>query len=64
MTLEQLHDHMLVALETAREALDNARGNINQERGFADELEKELASALDAVTAAAQRLAQCGDDQP
>jgi hypothetical protein len=37
---------LLVALKAALSALDGARGNINPERGFADEVEGEIAAAM------------------
>lgn len=51
-TLLEERDKLRGALEKAREALDNAQGNINPERSFADELEAEVSSALETATAA------------
>lgn len=36
----------------AREVLDNVRGNINPERGYADELEADVVKAIAAIDAA------------
>lgn len=40
-------DELLAVLGEALEALDSARGNINPERGYADELEAEISAAID-----------------
>jgi hypothetical protein len=40
------------ALKKAHEALDGAKGNINPERGFCDETEAEIRSAMDAAETA------------
>jgi hypothetical protein len=48
------HDHpLMAALEQAREALESAQGNINPERGYADEVEEEITAALAAARDAA-----------
>jgi hypothetical protein len=43
---------LLAALEIARDALENVKGDINPERGYADELEADVAVAFDAASAA------------
>lgn len=45
-------DALLAALKIALEALEGAQGNINPERGFADEVEAEVSGAMDAARAA------------
>lgn len=51
---------LLAALELARDALDNVQGDINPERGYADELEVDVSSALDQARAAIARLSSGG----
>ncbi|MCY1289752.1 hypothetical protein D9M69_397000 [compost metagenome] len=54
------------ALRLALDALENAEGNINPERGFADELECEISRAVDAVRVAlaqpSPKCATCDDN--
>jgi hypothetical protein len=45
-------DELLAALETALAALEGAEGDINPERGYADELEEEVSTAVGTVRAA------------
>lgn len=45
-------DQLLAALESALSALDGAQGNINPERGFADEVEQEVTVAISKAKAA------------
>ena len=54
-------DAILATLEKAREALDDTRGNINPERGYADELEGDVVSALESVESLISRckLSEC-----
>lgn len=44
------------ALEVALEALEGAEGDINPERGYADDLEAEVATAIEQVKAALAKL--------
>lgn len=54
-------DSIRKALEVALEALESAKGNINPERGFSDEVEAELAAAIEQAQAALAKLpaAEC-----
>ena len=45
-------DKLLKALEAARSTLDDVQGNINPERGYADELETDVSRALGIALAA------------
>lgn len=45
-------DLLLAALEEARDTLDNVQGDINPERGYADELEDEVSVAYGTASAA------------
>lgn len=45
-------DALLAALEIAQDTLDNVQGDINPERGYADELEAEVSLALGTARAA------------
>ena len=49
------------ALEVALEALEGAKGNINPERGYADEVEAEVAAAIEQAQSALANLpaAEC-----
>lgn len=49
---ERQRDQLLAALEIARETLDDVQGDINPERGYADELEADVSLALGTATAA------------
>jgi len=42
--------HLIAAAPVLLEALENCIGNINQERGFADELEAEIRTAIAKAT--------------
>lgn len=52
---------VVAALKAALSAMDDARGNINPERGFADELEQDISDAADAVRAAIAKAEGRGD---
>ena len=49
---EQHVEELLAALEAALEVLDNVQGNINPERGYADELEGDVSAAVAMARAA------------
>lgn len=61
---ERQRDALLAALEIARDTLDNVQGDINPERGYADELEDDVSVALGtaraAIAAAKPRLVRTG----
>lgn len=46
---------MRTMIQVALEVLDNVRGNINPERGYADELEVDIKHAITTITSLAQR---------
>ena len=48
-------DAMRTMIQVALEVLDNVRGNINPERGYADELEVDIKHAITTITSLAQR---------
>jgi hypothetical protein len=49
---EVQRDELLAALEAALEVLDNVQGDINPERGYADELEADVSLAVGTARAA------------
>ncbi|WP_455233180.1 hypothetical protein [Geopseudomonas aromaticivorans] len=56
MRLEDQRDALMAALESALSVLDDVQDNINPERGYADELEAEVSSAVDAARATIARM--------
>ena len=52
---EKERDALRAMIKVALEVLDNVRGNINPERGYADELEVDIKHAITTITSLAQR---------
>lgn len=52
MKAERERDQLLAALEVALSTLDDVQDNINPERGYADELESDVSSAIDIARSA------------
>lgn len=61
-TVDSVAREMLVALKVALSVLDDAKGNINPERGFADKLEREISDAAAVVRAAISKAEGRADD--